>query len=235
MIRGVLLLLTMPILLAATFQSLGAQANQSLGAEANRGRTGRLDVGVYAGAVYHSDWFVNANSARSSWSPGTSGAVGVTASYRLSPSFGIRAHGLFGRTSLPTDDPASGSDPTVVTEVYAMDGFWWPPLPKRFGKPYVFAGAGVHTTRITGGDSRQSCTPVTEGAAGGGCLSRDRSSTGQGSVGVGMDLVHTGPVTVFSEAAVHGFNSPVHVPGQAGEDRFVAMPRVVVGAKVRLL
>jgi hypothetical protein len=226
MIRSALLLVAVPVLLFATDRSLEAQANL---------RASKLDVGVYAGAVHHTDWFDNAGAAgRSSWSPGTTGAVGVTASYRLSPSFGIRASGLFGRSSLPGDS-AAGGDPTVVTEVYGMDGFWWPPLDKPTGKIYVFAGGGVHTARVTGGPSSRPCVAVTEGAAAGACIPRDRTSTAQGNVGVGMDLLSTGAVTVFGEAAVHGFNSPVRVSGQADEDKFVTMPRVVVGAKVRLL
>ncbi|HEX8670697.1 MAG TPA: hypothetical protein VF710_02360, partial [Longimicrobium sp.] len=83
-------------------------------------------------------------------------------------------------------------------------------------------------------DDEIRCIPAAVWLANGVCVSthRDYATVGQGTVGVGADFFPFGPVTLFGEVAVHGYDSPAHVnENAAGEDKFTFTPRAVLGLK----
>lgn len=199
----------------------------------------KFDVGVAVGASTESDWFTTSDAAgrESAWSPGALGKVGLTGTYWLSPSLGMRAGGTYSRGSMPADSAGTRSLKANMLN-YDLDLIYRPwvhaPVHALLGSAYTFLGAGGRTTRVSGVADRIACAPVPEWTAAGICLdSRSARTTAQGVVGVGTDIVPTrGPVAVYMEAAVHGFDSPVQAGSGGGKDAFVLMPRVMVGARL---
>lgn len=195
----------------------------------------KFDVGVAVGVSTESDWFTTSDAAgrERGWSPGAGGTVGLTGTYWLSPTVGMRASGVYSRSSLPAD--SAGADLAANRLSYDLDLIYRPFLHARvhalLSSAYAFVGAGGHTTRVSA-KARTACVPVPEWTAAGICLDRG-GTTAQGVVGVGTDIVPArGRAAVFVEAAVHGFDSPVDAGPGSGKDAFVLMPRVMVGARL---
>lgn len=249
---------------------LAGSAGGVMGQEMGGGgyRAGRFDLGVYAGGSLTSKWFDSRtitldgtatgadNGDSQGYAPGFGPAFGAFATFWLSPSFGIRAHGNYTPMRLPfastgffdtsPDGGPSGRGAYVMnTYFYDLDlvlrPFPWHGL-------YLFAGGGGYTTDLAGTD-----VPVCDGnlRALGACLSFEpkQATVGQGTAGVGMDLFWLGrSLALFGELAAHVYDSPVHVgddfvgpvTGLQGstvaiaDDRTAVTGRAVLGLKLVL-
>jgi hypothetical protein len=199
-------------------------------------RAGRFDLGVYAGGTLSSRWFEShtvtldgtptgsRNDDGESYSPGFAPAFGAFATYWLSPSVGVRAHGNYTPMRLPfTGDGLFGTGATdrhrygMNTWFYDLD-LMLRPFAMRGGmlqSMYLWVGGGGYTVDLAGED-----VAACEGSlnALGACLSFDpkQATVGQGTAGVGLDLFSVGPLQLFTELGVHVYDSPVHV----GDDWF---------------
>jgi hypothetical protein len=199
-------------------------------------RAGRFDLGVYAGGTLSSRWFEShtvtldgtptgaRNDDGENYSPGFAPAFGAFATYWLSPSVGLRAHGNYTPMRLPfTGDGLFGTGATdrhrylMNTWFYDLD-LMLRPFAMRGGmlqSMYLWVGGGGYTVDLAGED-----VAACEGSlnALGACLSFDpnQATVGQGTAGLGLDLFGVGPLQLFTELGVHVYDSPVHV----GDDWF---------------
>jgi hypothetical protein len=229
-------------------------------------RVSRFDLGVYAGGSLSGDWFESRtvtlnqtttpteNDDAEGYSPGVGGAFGAQATFWFTPSFGIRAHGAYLPMRLPDNDDdednlgGDGGEYVMNTYVYDLN-LALRPFASR-GSPwlssmYLFAGGGGLTVDVWGEDQ-----PVCEGtlAGLGACLSfePEDATVGQGTAGLGFDLIPLGSMLgLFAEAAVHVYDSPVHVSDtwlgpitapagstvRIGNDATVVTGRLVLGLK----
>src|SRR5215218_4145829 len=93
---------------------LAGSAGGALGQEGGGGgRSGRFDLGVYAGGSLTSNWFQSRtitldgtttgadNGDEQGYAPGYAPVFGAFATFWLSPAFGIRAHGNYTPMRLP--------------------------------------------------------------------------------------------------------------------------------------
>ncbi len=205
----------------------------------------RFDLGVYAGGSLTSAWFnsrtvtLNAtptpteNDDEESFAPGFGGAFGAMANFWFTPTVGIRAHGAYLPMQLPRTDGAfegAGERSRFVNNTYVYDlNLVLRPFVMRSGLlsgMYAFVGGGGLTSDLVGTD-RTACEPGTRQA--GACLPlRPRYATvGQGNGGFGFDLIPLGPVSLFTEAGVHVYDSPVHT----GDD-WLGITTAPTGARV---
>jgi len=255
---------------------LAGSASGAMGQDMGGGgvRAGRFDLGVYAGGSLTSSWFESrtvtldgtatgsGNDDGQGYAPGLGGAFGAFATFWLSPSFGVRAHGNYTPMRLPfastgffdtsPDGGPSGRSAYVMnTYFYDLDLVLRPFSAN--GSPllagmYLFAGGGGHTTDLAGAD-----VAVCEGTLLrlGACLSAKpkQATVGQGTGGVGFDLLWLGrSLALFGELAAHVYDSPVHVgddfvgpvTGLRGstvavaDDRVAVTGRAVLGLKLVL-
>jgi len=213
----------------------GAKAQDMMHGSGARGAP-RFELGIYAGGTLSSRWFEShtvtldgtptgsRNDDGENYSPGFAPAFGAFATYWLSPSVGVRAHGSYTPMRLPfTGDGVFGTGATdqhryvMNTWFYDMDlmvrPFAWHDGMLR--SMYLWVGGGGYTVDLAGED-----VSVCEAslAALGACLSFDptQATVGQGTAGVGLDLFGVGPLQLFTELGVHVYDSPVHV----GDDWF---------------
>jgi hypothetical protein len=119
---------------------------------------------------------------------------------------------------------------------YGLDLMWRPMFWSNGGflsSMYVFLGGGGLTTNITGDGG---CLGFAAFLANGVCvpLTPTRATVGQGEAGIGFDVFPLGPLGVFLEAGVHGYDSPAHVVenAQNAEDKFAFTPYAVLGLKL---
>ncbi|HEX6371930.1 MAG TPA: hypothetical protein VF006_23605 [Longimicrobium sp.] len=209
-------------------------------------RASRFDIGVYAGGSLTSDWFESRtlmlngtdtpteNDDGEGFAPGTGGAFGALATLWLTPALGVRAHGVYLPMRLPNSDDEAFDNDGYVMNTYAFDlNLALRPFAARMGSPlmsslYLFAGGGGLLVDVAGED-----VPVCEGtlAGLGACLSLEPEQTmvGQGTAGIGVDLIPLGPLGLFAEAAVHVYDSPVHVG-----DEWLGPIRLPEGSTVRI-
>ncbi|HEX5872189.1 MAG TPA: hypothetical protein VFY65_17285, partial [Longimicrobium sp.] len=209
-------------------------------------RASRFDIGVYGGGSLTSNWFESRtvtlngtdtpmeNDDDEGFSPGTGGAFGALANLWLTPAFGIRAHGVYLPMKLPNSDDEAFDNDGYVMNTYAFDlNLALRPFATRAGSPwmsslYLFAGGGGLMVDLAGEDQ-----PLCEGtlAQQGACLSFEPEQTmvGQGTAGLGVDLIPIGPLALFAEAAVHVYDSPVHTT-----DFWLGPIRASEGATVRI-
>jgi hypothetical protein len=196
---------------------------------------GQLSFGLYGGMARGGTWFnAGGNDFRVGWAP----AVGATAEMRLNESFGVRGNLTYMHTKLPESDDVEISEDRMIN-LFAYDvGVSFRPL-ARDPKPvlasgYVFAGVGGVTADVHGFEETE-CLPVAIYLANGACVPGGRRTKLQLNVGLGVDAARlTDRVTLFGEAALHGFSSPpVTCDDCAAEDKTALMPRVVVGVRFR--
>jgi hypothetical protein len=212
--------------------------------EAGPGRTGFLDLGVYTGGSFASDWFTarDADGGGESWRPGYAPGFGAVAQLWLEPRIGLRLHGAY----LPQNLPGGGGldQGLRVVNSYVYDvGVVVRPLILSTSNTllqtvYLFAGGGAYTANVGDFMSRgtmDGCIPDAGWVADGVCVSTDpsRGTTGMATAGGGIRLARvTRAVEAFGEVAVHAYDSPAHVREDAGgEDRLTWMPRAVIGLK----
>lgn len=206
---------------------------------------GYLDLGVYTGGSYSSEWFTteDAEGAREGWEPGYAPTFGAVAQIWIDPRFGVRLHGAY----LPQNLPGAGGldlrQRVVNSYVYDADLVVRPfvlSTPNTLLQTvYLFAGAGGYTANV--GDAQApgspdgGCVPQPEWTAAEVCVSTDPeySTNAMGVVGGGIRLARvTDNVEAFGEVAVHAYDSPAHVrDGGAAEDRLTWTPRAVIGLK----
>jgi len=224
----------------------------------------RFDLGVYAGGSLTSAWYesrtvtLNAtpnpteNNDETSYAPGFGGAFGAVANFWFTPVLGIRAHGAYLPMQPPHADGAfenAGEASRYVLNSYMYDlnltarPFVMSGSPLLSGM-YAFLGGGGLTVDVAGTD-RTACEPGAQRL--GACLPlRPKYATvGQGNGGIGFDLIPLGPVSLFTEAGVHVYDSPVHVGGDwlppvtaktgqrvnIADDRVAVTGRLVLGLK----
>ena len=194
-------------------------------------RASRFDLGIYAGGSLTSNWFSSRtvtlngtpnpteNDDEEGYAPGYAPAFGALANLWLTPTFGLRLHGAYLPMRLPgTEGLFEGAG---EREQYVMNSWFYDlgltvrPFVTRDVSPwlssvYFFAGGGGMTVDLAGED-RALCEGTLYGL--GGCLSFDpeQATVGQGTAGAGMDFFPLGPLALFGEAAVHVYDSPVHV------------------------
>ncbi|HST61920.1 MAG TPA: hypothetical protein VLK84_24680 [Longimicrobium sp.] len=235
---------------AATAALLVGAADGARAQDMDR-RASRFDVGVYAGGSLTSNWFesrtVTLNGTDSpvenddgeGYAPGYAPAFGALANLWLTPTFGIRLHGAYVPMRLPnTESPFTdaGERGSYVMNTYLYDlNLALRPFATRtdagrwLSSVYLFAGGGGLTTDLAGEDQ-----PLCEGTlvSRGACLSFQpkQATVGQGTAGAGIDLIPLGRnLAVFGEAAVHVYDSPVHV-----DDAWMGPIRAPSGTRVRL-
>jgi hypothetical protein len=211
-----------PVIACGALMATQAPA-QEMGARASQ-----FDLGVYAGGAYTSNWFESRtvrlngtgtpteNDDAEGFAPEFGGAFGALANYWVTPAIGFRVHGGYFPMRLPNNDAE-----TVQTDAYVLNTYIYDlnltlrPFATRMGSPwlssfYLFAGGGGLTVDVAGED-RMACEGTLAGL--GACLSYDppQATVGQGTAGIGFDLFPLGPVSLFTEAAVNVYDSPVHV------------------------
>ncbi|HYW13037.1 MAG TPA: hypothetical protein VE871_13850 [Longimicrobium sp.] len=214
-------------------------------------RASQFDLGVYAGGTLTSNWFESRtvtlngtdtpadNDDGEGYAPGYAPAFGALANFWLTPSFGLRLHGAYVPMRLPnTESPFTdaGERGSYVMNTYLYDlNLALRPFATRMdagrwlSSVYFFVGGGGLTVDLAGEDQ-----PLCEGTlrAQGGCLSfePEQATVGQGTAGAGIDLIPLGRnLALFGEAAVHVYDSPVHV----GDDWLGAI-RAPTGSRVRV-
>jgi hypothetical protein len=211
-------------------------------------RASRFDLGIYAGGSLTSDWFSSRtvtlngtanptqNDDEEGFAPGVGGAFGGLATFWVTPALGIRVHGVYLPMRLPEGDEDRNQTDAYVMNTYAYDlNLALRPFATRMdagrwlSSMYLFVGGGGLTVDLAGEDR-----PVCEGTilGLGGCLSfePEQATVGQGTAGVGFDLVPLGStLALFTEAAVHVYDSPVHVG-----DFWVGPIRARTGSTVRV-
>jgi hypothetical protein len=208
----------------------------------------RFDLGVYAGGSLTSAWFdsrtVTLNTTTSptenddeeSFGPGFGGAFGAIANFWFTPRLGLRAHGAYLPMQPPHADGAfegAGESSNFVLNTYVYDlNLTLRPFvmsgSRVLSGMYAFVGGGGLTVDVTGEDRTACLQSSLELAA---CLPlRPKYATvGHGNGGIGFDLIPLGPVSLFTEAGVHVYDSPVHV-GDAWVPRAIAP----TGSRVRI-
>jgi hypothetical protein len=210
-------------------------------------RGGQLDLGIYVGGAYESDWFTTPTmDGDEGWGVGPVPVIGLTATYWLRPTLGVRLHGAYAPSSLPQASGFElGSSWAVNNWLYDLDVLYrpWASSGESLwqGSGYFFLGAGVYTTDPSGSADEDPCLPLGAWVANGVCVPGDGGygSVAQGVLGGGADFARVGRRgTLFAELAIHFFDSPVHTAAPAGDapggdDSFTVMPRLVLGAKVR--
>jgi len=221
-------------------------------------RAGRLDLGIYAGGSLTSEWFNSrtitldgtptgaANDDDQGYGPGYAPVFGAFATYWLSPAFGVRVNGNYTPMRLPfastgffdvapDDDggPTGRSAYVLNTYFYDLDLVLRPFAGREsagmWRGVYLFAGGGGMTVNLAG-ENQAACQPALLGQ--GACLSGEpmQSTVGQGTAGVGMDLLWLGrSLALFGELGAHVYDSPVHV----GDD-FIGPVTAPVGSTVRI-
>jgi hypothetical protein len=204
-------------------------------------RLSRFDLGVYAGGSLTSDWFESRtvtlngtedpddNGDGEGFAPGTGGAFGAQATFWFTPALGLRAHGGYLPMRLPNSGDEIDNDAFVVN-TYVFDlNLALRPFSGRLSPLYLFAGGGGLLVDVAGED-RPRCAEAL--AAYGACLSYEpeQATVGQGTAGIGVDLFPLGGMLgLFGEAAVHVYDSPVHV-----DDEWLGPLRVPEGSTVRV-
>ena len=214
-------------------------------------RASQFDLGVYAGGTLTSNWFesrtVRLNGTASpdenddgeGYSPGYAPAFGALANFWFTPAFGIRLHGAYVPMRLPNTESAftdAGEGSTYVMNTWLYDlNLALRPFAARMdagrwlSSVYLFVGGGGLTVDLAGEDQA-----LCEGtlAARGACLSfePEQATVGQGTAGAGIDLIPLGrSLALFGEAAVHVYDSPVHV-----DDAWLGPIRAPTGSTVRV-
>ena len=225
---------TLASALAASLVALGA-AGHVAAQDMTVVRTApQFDIGISAGGAWSSAWFTIGENG---FSPGVAPIFGAEATFWLSPTFGIRANGQYMPSKLPQDADVFESDRYLANNwFYGLDLMWRPLFwssPGLLGSMYVFLGGGGLTTNISGDAG---CVGYDGLLANGVCLpgTPTRATVGQGEAGLGFDLFPLGPLGIFLEGGVHGYDSPAHVAenAQNAEDKFAFTPYAVLGLKL---
>jgi hypothetical protein len=234
---------------AAVGALLVGAAGDAWGQEMEGRRASRFDLGIYAGGSLTSNWYSSRtvtlngtpdpteNDDEEGYAPGYAPTFGALANLWITPSFGLRLHGAYIPMRMPgTEGLFEGAG---EREQYVMNSWFYDlgltlrPFVTRDVSPwlssvYLFAGGGGVTVDLAGEDR-----PLCEGTilSQGGCLSfePEQATVGQGTAGAGMDFFPLGPLTLFGEAAVHVYDSPVHV-----DDFWVGPVRAPTGSNVRI-
>ncbi|HYE96962.1 MAG TPA: hypothetical protein VD962_12210 [Rubricoccaceae bacterium] len=225
--------------------ALPAQAQDDLIAR----RASLFDLGIYAGGAWSSDWFTTpelGGEGEEGWSPGFSSIFGATATYWVSPSFGIRLHGAYMPSSLPeAGEIEHPEDYGMSNWLYDLDLVFRPWFDRGgvMGSTHLFLGGGAISSSATGDFGSAECVPFF--APAGVCISTEGRTSVRGVAGAHTDLTSLGRVTLFGEAALHGFPAPVGIcnegpcedeeltPGDASRS-FVLMPRLELGTEIKL-
>ena len=209
-------------------------------------RASQFDLGIYGGGAYTTDWFTTPEQGgeEEGWAPGFSGIFGGIAQFWLTPSLGLRLHGAYLPQNLPEAEGFESDKLVTNSYLYDLDLVFRPffsQAPGFMPSVYFFLGGGGYTADIgdymtPGVDDSDAiaCIPQARWASSGVCVSTspEFASTGMGVVGVGADFFPLGPVSLFGELAVHGYDSPAHVRQNGpGEDKFTFTPRAVLGLK----
>jgi hypothetical protein len=212
------------MLVAGTGQEAQAQARASL-----------FDLGVYGGAGYDWNWLRDPQV-----NPGFAPVVGAHATFWTSPTLGIRTNVAYHAITLP-----EGARPNVVNGwFYDLNLVLRPWMATGatglLSSSYVFLGGGALTANPPG-EGLACVEPyrTTNGA----CLAVDwrKSTVGQGTAGIGWDLVSlTNNIGFFAELGANVYSSPFHTgPGWApqvsaanqAEDPWAVSGRLVAGLK----
>jgi hypothetical protein len=221
---------------------------------------GALDLGIYAGGAWSSDWYETrtASSTRGvvstvgdgdAYGVGLTAGFGAQATYWLASSLGLRLHAAYLPSPLPEADDDEGDGNPVNNYLYDLELVLRPWMgrtgtPAWIGSLYAFAGGGGLTANLGGDSAGCEAGGLDRGA----CLPRDagQASVGQGVLGIGTELIPLGrTLGIFAELAAHGYESPVHTgdgfipattvrpgaPFAISDDRFAVTTRLVAGIR----
>ena len=225
---------TLASALAVALVALGAAGHASAQDMTTVRTAPQFDIGISAGGAFNSAWFTIGDNG---FAPKIAPIFGAEATFWLSPTFGIRANGQYMPSTLPQDADVFDTDSYVMNNwFYGLDLMWRPMFWSNGGfmsSMYVFLGGGGLTTNIAGDGG---CLGIAGFLANGVCLpvTPTRATVGQGEAGIGFDLFPLGPLGIYLEGGVHGYDSPAHVAenAQNAEDKFAFTPYAVLGLKL---
>lgn len=233
--------------LAATALVLAAvPGTKSAEAQISGTTVPRFELAVYGGGAVTGDWFntkywvdgVEVDpfeddfdddfDDRDGDGPGFTAAFGGSGTWYLTRTFGLRLHYSFMPSEMPRafDVDVEDGHPLNI-HAYDLNLAYRPWAGGEDGflaSTYLFAGGGALTSDPAGGgddDFRDCASNLMEIGA---CLplEGDFGTVGQGVIGTGFNLFALGPIGVYTEFALRGYDSPVHtgypvvVPLQAG-------------------
>ncbi len=162
-------------------------------------RAGLVDLGLYAGGAWSTDWFEVQGEG---FNVGLMPAVGAQATYWLSPIAGVRLHGAYLPARLPAGEVGFPEDDWVVNNwlydvsLVLRPWFGRTNVGQFRGSTYFVAGVGGFTSNTSGAPE-----PETSLAA---------------NVGVGATAVRlTARYALFGELDLYAYPGPVPQTGPA--------------------
>ena len=217
-------------------------AGTGSGAQAQERTPPVFELGVYGGISYTTNWFsIGDNGYRLGFNP----AFGAAATFWATPRLGVRVHGAYIPSGLPDTgddsiDETGGNYPqnNYLADLDLVFRPWMTSSSNLMSSAYVFLGGGALWSNVGGDPSNGGdfYTCVDQFYPGGVCLAEQPgyAAVGQGNVGIGWDWIALTPgIGVFTEVAVHGYDSPAHVfNDQNAEDKFSFTPRASLGLKL---
>ncbi len=204
-----------------------------------------VEAGVYAGGSYTTDWFTTPDAGGDEeWRPGYAPDFGAIVQLWLDPRIGVRAHAAYVPQNLPGGGGLDQRLRVVNSYLYDLDLVVRPfalSTPNTLLQTvYFFVGGGGYTADVADfmAPGEGGCVPHESWTPAGVCVPTDagQGTTGMAVAGGGISLARiSSRVEAFGEAAVHVYDSPAHVTGNAsGEDRLSFTPRAVIGLKASL-
>jgi hypothetical protein len=216
-------------------------AGTGSGAQAQERGAPLFELGLYGGLAYTTNWFSVGDDG---YRPGFDPIFGAEATFWATPSFGVRVHGAYFPSGLPSTgddsiDEEGGDYPmnNYLADLDLVFKPWMNSTSRMMQSLYVFLGGGAMWTNVAGDPSNGAdlYTCVDQYYADGVCLAEQPgyAAVGQGDIGVGWDWIALTPgIGIFSELAVHGYDSPAHVFNEnTAEDKFAFTPRASLGLK----
>ena len=210
----------------------------------------RIDLAVYVGGSASNAWLEGRGyDVGIGYNP----AFGASVGGWFTPHLGVRLHGGY----VPAGLPRAGGLDSIPDEgrplnlwLYDLELTARPfatrrGLSRQLRSAYAWIGGGGITADLAG--DAEGCLPPWN--LGGACLSYDpgAATVGQLTVGAGMNLFYlTDNLAAYGELGIHAYDSPFHTEGIrlasgdtcdadcSGRDRYVAMPRLVIGTRLGL-
>lgn len=213
------------------------------GSEAQAQSASLFDLGLFGGVAYNYNWLDLEGASGmpadvgETLNPGWAPLLGANATFWATPTFGVRTNVFYMDIDLP-----DGSAPESINGwMYDLDLMIRPWIERDdmgtlMQSMYFFLGGGGFTANPPG-EGPGCVSPYLNAGA---CLAleSDKSSVGQGTFGLGFDVMElASKVGLFAELGAHVYDSPFHTgpawTGQPENDRdtYGITPRLTAGIK----